>query len=41
MFEMQALIRGAIAGPNRRSAGRIEPVPEAQLAYTYVSTPGS
>ncbi len=38
---MQELIREAISTPDRRSAGRIEPLPETQLAYTYVSTPGS
>jgi beta-glucosidase/6-phospho-beta-glucosidase/beta-galactosidase/glycosyltransferase involved in cell wall biosynthesis len=38
---MQELIREAITSPGRRSARAVEPVSEAQLAYTYVSTPGS
>ena len=39
--QMETLIREAISGPARRSAKATEAVSEAQLAYTYVSTPGS
>src|SRR5690606_13024498 len=39
--QMQDLIRQAIGREDRRSAGRIEPLSEAELSYTYISTPGS
>lgn len=39
--KMQGLIRESISQPERRSGAAIEPMPEAELAYTYVSTPGS
>jgi beta-glucosidase/6-phospho-beta-glucosidase/beta-galactosidase/glycosyltransferase involved in cell wall biosynthesis len=39
--KMQALIKEAIAKPDRRSAAKITPLPRAELEYQYMATQGS
>jgi hypothetical protein len=38
---MQSLIKQAITKPDRRSGGKIEPLPAAELEYQYMATQGS
>jgi hypothetical protein len=39
--KMQSLIRDAIAQPDRKSAAKITPLPQAELEYQYMATQGS
>jgi hypothetical protein len=39
--KMQSLIKQAITKPDRRSGGKIEPLPQAELEYQYMATQGS
>ncbi len=38
---MQSLIKQAITKNDRRSGGKVEPLPEAELEYQYMATQGS
>jgi hypothetical protein len=38
---MQSLIKQAITKPERKSAAKIAPLPQAELEYQYMATQGS
>ena len=38
---MHSLIRQAISKPDRKSGGKIAPLPAAEVEYQYQYTPGS